>query len=196
MELKTTSSIFKTNQLIVKTKHEVNLYESEKLHELIAAGEYEWTEGYKNRGADINYISPSCGHPILFMSLCTHYNNGMHIAKHLIELGANINIQNTRGTTLLMDIVQTNNLPYVKYLLDNNADVTLCDKSGFDALFYATMTLNYHKKHYTNDIIEQSSSPELDNLNKEVRNQRDNRIATAQAIVNLIKARMPRIVRK
>lgn len=183
------------------TQPKYNTFLSEKLHELIAAGIYDNAAMYVNKVerdlgnfnkcADINYIKPRCGHPILFMSLCTRYNNGMHIAQTLINLGANINIQNTRGTTLLMDIVQTNNLPYVEYLLENGADVTLRDKCGFDALFYATMTFNYHNKHYANDILEQSSSPEEDNLNKALRHQRNERIATAKAIVDLIKAHMP-----
>lgn len=175
---------------------EFNTFQSEKLHELITAGicDVDQITGFKKDGADINYIKPSCGHPILFMSICTKYNNGMHIAQTLIKLGANINIQNTRGTTLLMDIVKTNNLPYVEYLLENGADVTICDKSGFDALFYATMNFNYHNKHYANDIVgrvdNSLSSDEINannNLDDALRQQRNERINTAKAIVDLIK---------
>lgn len=60
--------------------------------------------------------------------------NKKDIAQLLIDNGANINAQRYNGWTPLMLAVGIKNIDMVKFLLDNNADITIKNNSNKTAL--------------------------------------------------------------
>ena len=66
----------------------------------------------------------------------------------LLEQGANINIQNEEGTTLLMKAIVRNNLKMVKFLISKGANLVITDKFGHDALDWALISGNLEAAVY------------------------------------------------
>ena len=64
------------------------------------------------------------------------------IAKSLIERGANVNAQSTKGVTALMIAATHNNPPMIGLLMESGADASLKDDQGQTATDVATRNGN------------------------------------------------------
>ncbi|MGL5124295.1 MAG: ankyrin repeat domain-containing protein [Fusobacteriaceae bacterium] len=62
--------------------------------------------------------------------------------KSLIENGANINIKNEEGESLLSFFIKKNSLIYVKYLLEKSVDINVSDFKGYSPIFWAIHSNN------------------------------------------------------
>ncbi|MGL6064828.1 MAG: ankyrin repeat domain-containing protein [Fusobacteriaceae bacterium] len=62
--------------------------------------------------------------------------------KSLVENGANINIKNEEGESLLSFFVKKESIIYVKYLLDNSVDLDVIDSNGYTPIFWAIHSNN------------------------------------------------------
>ncbi|MDO8293707.1 MAG: ankyrin repeat domain-containing protein [Gallionella sp.] len=104
---------------------------------------------YLKKGADINCLN--CG----LSTLVSEYKNdfsplmyaasvgtrhlqaeGFAAMKFLIESGANVNLQNSKGMTALMVVAAWPKIEKINLLMENGADLALKDKNGQDAFFY------------------------------------------------------------
>ena len=83
------------------------------------------------------------------------------IVKLLIENGANINIQNTLGTTPLILGVKKCNKAIVKLLIEKGAKVDKLDNNGNTALDYVkNIRITYYDKYDDEDVLHESETEE------------------------------------
>jgi ankyrin repeat protein len=108
----------------------------------------------------------------LLHRICSHYKNfdeECHIfLKKLISLGCNANAQNSKKVTpLMVSFENSNENKCIDLLLKNKADITLCNKAGFDGYYYAEK-YGYKKyiKKRTVEIELQELKEKYDNLEK------------------------------
>ena len=66
-----------------------------------------------------------------------HYVNAVEHARLLLNAGADINVQNDNGETLLHQAVSSCNVELIKFLLESGADCNIKDDCGRTALYYA-----------------------------------------------------------
>lgn len=86
-----------------------------------------------NKNLNINYVD-FLGDGALDAAM----SNGKHETfKFLVEHGADINIQNKRGFSILMSAIFINDIINIQLLLDHNVDVNLADNQGNTALLFA-----------------------------------------------------------
>lgn len=83
-------------------------------------------------GADINVVDDSTS-PLTAAAL----NNCFDNMNYLIELGADVNLQDQNGSTTLMLLSQFDRIDSAKILIENGADVNLKDNKGMTVLMYA-----------------------------------------------------------
>jgi ankyrin repeat protein len=63
---------------------------------------------------------------------------------YLLDYGANINVKNKYGQTILMKACETSNIDLIDYLLEKNEiDINSHDDKHMNALHYAVYNLNY-----------------------------------------------------
>lgn len=72
------------------------------------------------------------------------YKNNNDIAKMLLDLGADANIADTKGTTALHYAIMFKNIDLIKVLIDNGADIKLKDNKGLSPLDLAELDKNEH----------------------------------------------------
>lgn len=107
-------------------------------------GNFDMMRLYLNKGANINCDNcfqgvggeyhPSAHYtPLMYTALSRERAS---IFKFLIENGAAINFQNSKGVTALMLASDGWNIEKIKILVESGADVRLKDKRGEDALTY------------------------------------------------------------
>ena len=81
------------------------------------------------------------GWTLLIMAAFAHSYN---ITKLLIQMGADVNATNNKGTTVLMyaktKVKENNNFSFLDFLIDNGADVTAKDLAGKNVLDYVRET--------------------------------------------------------
>ena len=65
-------------------------------------------------------------------------DNDINKVKRLLEAGANVNIQNNRGYTALIDASYKGHTEIVKLLLEYKANVNIQNKYGYTALICAS----------------------------------------------------------
>ena len=67
----------------------------------------------------------------------------LKVVEDLIQnWGVNINHQDELGQTPLILAAKYNQIPVVKFLLQNHADASIKDKQGYDALYWARTNKN------------------------------------------------------
>ena len=81
-------------------------------------------------------------------------NNNIDSTLKALELGADINAQNTFGKTALMLACQSGNLDLISLLLQQNPDLTIQDALNKTALDYATQSPNFSqiKETFSNHL--------------------------------------------
>ncbi len=70
------------------------------------------------------------------------YRNNNDIAKMLLDLGADSNIADGKGTTALHYAIKFKNVNLIKVLVNNGADINLKDNKGLSPLDYAKIDNN------------------------------------------------------
>lgn len=120
--------------------------ESILFYQALQSWNFDMMRIYLKKGADINCIN------------CDPTNSGFHndlppllyaasrgqlqqaesfeAMKFLIENGANVNQQNSKGVTALMVVAAWPKIEQINLLVENGANLALKDKNGKDALFY------------------------------------------------------------
>lgn len=87
-------------------------------------------------------------------------NNNIDSTLKALELGADINAQNTFGKTALMLACQSGNLDLISLLLQQNPDLTIQDALNKTALDYATQSPNFSqiKETFSNHLNSKKTS--------------------------------------
>ena len=107
---------------------------------------------------------------------CIIQKNG-DFSKKLIELGINLNQQDTNGYSALHYAVQENNLEIVMLLIKNKIEIDLIDKNGNSALWRAS----FDRKKTDRKIIE-----ELINVGADIRKKNNYGIAPEKYLEEII----------
>lgn len=136
-------SLKKFRDSIKKRNEEQSEELGKQLYELIDSIKYERLDpdqAYNNakklilRGADVDYQNPGNGNFPLFTCAMRGYTK---LAILLLQAGANVNLQNTYGTTALMKASRHEFADIVSVLLLMGADVNIQCSDGDTALFSA-----------------------------------------------------------
>ena len=98
---------------------------------------------------DINEKDIETGWSLLSVAA---FNHSLNCVKLLLSKGANINIVNNNGTSILMyaktKVFSNRNFHFLEYLIKNGADLLIKDKFGKDVLDYVK-----EKNDLINEII-------------------------------------------
>lgn len=97
-------------------------------------------------GADINFVNDSTS-PLTAAALNSCFDN----MNYLIQLGADVNLQDQNGSTTLMLLSQFERIDSAKLLIENGADVNIQDNKGMTVLMYACY---YGNRNYAKFLIE------------------------------------------
>ncbi|QTF48925.1 putative ankyrin repeat protein [Acanthamoeba polyphaga mimivirus] len=84
-------------------------------------------------GADVN-VTDSNNNTALLLATKTGKGNNMYFINLLLDLGANVNIQNMQKDTCLMSAIELNNFEMIKLFLEHGADINVINKSGDSCL--------------------------------------------------------------
>ena len=88
-----------------------------------------------NNGIDVNYIGPYGTTAIILA-------RSIEIVKILIDAGANINMQDNNGNTILMNVSARGQSDILELLLEHGANINIKDKYGRTAFTYAVSAGN------------------------------------------------------
>lgn len=120
------------NFQIWKNFHWLSQYNA-KIFEACVKGDLEFLQELDYPGYIANLINEK-GRSTLLVSA---FNQRYDVCKWLIEHGADINYQNSKGTSILMFAkTHANNIELIRLLLDNGANPYLTDCFGKDIFYY------------------------------------------------------------
>lgn len=106
-------------------------------------------------GANVNEPSQSDKNPYNTPLMIASYDGKLDFVKLLVENGACINQQDKgNGFTALIKAVLQNHADIVKYLLDNNADTTICSFEKKKAIDYAREKNDENRYRAVIDLLE------------------------------------------
>lgn len=88
------------------------------------------------------------------------YNDYLDIADYLIEHGADVNVKDDQGETILSWASLNGHDNYVKYLIKNHANLNLQNNDGETALMKATLN---EKKEVVHLLLESGADPDIKN---------------------------------
>lgn len=123
----------------------INTYNSAHLKSLeflgaCADGKIEAVKTYINEGIDVNFQNEYGDAALLYVMRFALYDTNRDLLKHLISEDANLDIQNNKGQTALIQAAGDGDIEACKLLLDNNANPNIENKDGKTALFLASFS--------------------------------------------------------
>jgi len=102
-------------------------------------GDLEVVKDLIKKGAKMDLIENTYGNSALFFALCfKHY----HIAKYLIDNGANVNIINLDNENVLFGTVDYNNIELTELLCKKGININVCNKQSYYPIFGALANNN------------------------------------------------------
>jgi ankyrin repeat protein len=116
------------------------------LHLALYKGDFEMVKLLVSAGADLTAYDSERNVPLGLAAK----NNDADIVAFLIGSGADVNFvsRNRYNTTALMDAANENALDALKVLIDNGADLDICDNMGYPAIAFAA-----DKQHYESVVM-------------------------------------------
>nr|WBF70210.1 putative ankyrin repeat protein [Megavirus caiporensis] len=85
-------------------------------------------------GANINAIDVISGNNVLLTAIKTGKGNNMYLINLLLDLGADVSIQNTQKNTCLTLAIELNNLEMIKLFLEHGADINIVNSDKNNCL--------------------------------------------------------------
>jgi ankyrin repeat protein len=128
--------------------------EFESLFELCAKNCFEQLKSELNNIEDINYRQPETGWSLLSVST---FNHSLQCIEILLDSGADINIVNNKGTSILMyaktKVFQNRNFFLLDYLIKRGANPFVKDFFGKTIFDYVNEKDDFEMKEYFNKIL-------------------------------------------
>jgi ankyrin repeat protein len=98
-----------------------------------------------NYGADINDKSYANGNTLLMQLASNYYGVYLDAINFLLKSGANPDVQNNNGETVLMILIkeaqESNNLDFIKAVVDAGANIYIKNNNGETVLDYSTESM-------------------------------------------------------
>ena len=129
----------KLARLLISKKANVDIcndYKQNALMKACSRGYLDIVKLLVENDADISLVD-EFGDNALMYALSSRSEYSYEIVKYLIFKEANVNIYNNERQTALMNACSMGYLDIVELLVENNADISLVDKLGDNALMYA-----------------------------------------------------------
>jgi ankyrin repeat protein len=130
------------NELLLNKIHDpyvVNKFGTTAVLNACMNGDLESLKILHENGVDINRIIPNTDIPII--KACITGN--LKLVDYLIKYGADLNSTDIFGRTPLMNAIIDKNIKVICYLLDkSDVDITILDRFGKIALYYALIGLS------------------------------------------------------
>jgi ankyrin repeat protein len=107
----------------------------------ISKGNMEMVKLFIENGADINAVCEVCYQQTAIHTALEY--SYFDICNYLLEKGADINVHNSFGRTLMHSVAHTGNVEIARLLIDKGLDINAQDNDGATPLIYAASNGDY-----------------------------------------------------